>query len=299
MTTTSAKHRLERLEQPPYVLVVAGADHADQPAEAERLADGRGGGAGAPAGLCAASSTTVGAGPHDLQPARRGTAANAGADRLEVEGAGVLRADAEERLDRGERHAALCAWCAPCSGRKMSSYSPPSPRSVSSWPPTAISRETTPNSMPSRATVASTSTACLQQTCGGLDRLLGQDDGGVLLDDAGLLPGDLLGRGAEPVGVVERDRGDHGDRAVDDVRRVPGAAHADLDDRDVDRRVGEGRVRHARQHLEEGEPVALLGVDHLDVRLDVLVRLDEALGGRSGAPSRLIRSVIDWTCGLV
>ena len=66
---------------------------------------------------------------------------------------------------------------------------------------------------------------------------------------------------------------------VDDVGRVPAAAHADLDDGDVHGRVGEGRVRHAGQHLEEGQPVLLLGVDHLDVRLDVVVRLDEPLGG--------------------
>ncbi|MGY3682833.1 hypothetical protein ACVWXU_006456 [Streptomyces sp. TE33382] len=61
--------------------------------------------------------------------------------------------------------AALCAWWAPYSGRKIWSYSPPRPRSVSSWPPTAISREATPNSMPSRATVASTSTAFFSITC--------------------------------------------------------------------------------------------------------------------------------------
>jgi hypothetical protein len=83
--------------------------------------------------------------------------------------------------------------------------------------------------------------------------------------------------------VVEVDGSDDGHVPVDDVGGVPGAAHADLDDRHVHGRVREGGVRHAGQHLEEGEPVLLLGVDHLDVRPDVVVRLDEPLGGDRGA----------------
>ncbi len=54
--------------------------------------------------------------------------------------------------------AALWAWWAPSSGRNRSSYSPARPRTESSWPPTAMVRERTPNSRPSRATSASTST---------------------------------------------------------------------------------------------------------------------------------------------
>ena len=75
---------------------------------------------------------------------------------------------------------------------------------------------------------------------------------------AGLLGGDLGGRLTEPVGVVQVDGGDDGDVPVDHVGGVPGAAHADLDDGDVHGRVGEGGVRHAGEHLEEGQPVLLL-----------------------------------------
>ncbi len=119
----------------------------------------------------------------------------------------------------------------------------------------------------------------LQQHLRRVHRLLGQDHGRVLLDDAALLHGDLTGRGAEPIGVVQADRGDHGDGRVDDVGRVPAAAHADLDHGHVHRGVREGRVGHSGEHLEEGQPVLLGSVDHLHVRLDVVVRLDEPLGG--------------------
>ena len=123
----------------------------------------------------------------------------------------------------------------------------------------------------------------LQQHLRRVHRLLGQDHGRVLLDDPALLLGDPGGRLAEAVGVVQGDGGHHGHVGVDDVRRVPAAAHADLHDGDVDRGVREGGVRHGGEDLEEGQAVLLLGVHHLDVRLDVLVRLDEALGADRGA----------------
>ena len=41
----------------------------------------------------------------------------------------------------------------------------------------------------------------------------------------------------DEVGVIAPDRGDHGDVAVDDVGGVVPTEQADLDDRDVDRRV--------------------------------------------------------------
>ena len=50
------------------------------------------------------------------------------------------------------------------------------------------------------------------------------------LDDPGLVPGDLESRRAQVLGVVQADRRDHRDVAVDDVGGVPGAAEPDLDD---------------------------------------------------------------------
>lgn len=119
----------------------------------------------APAGLCAASRTTVGL--------RRTTSIRPG----EVTEAKALRTVSrsssrdccaptpKKASTAASATAALCAMWAPYSGRKMPSYSPPTPRSVSICPPTATSRATTPNSMPSRATVASTSTAFFSSTC--------------------------------------------------------------------------------------------------------------------------------------
>ena len=68
-------------------------------------------------------------------------------------------------------------------------------------------------------------------------------------DDSRLLRGDFGDLVAEVLGVVDTDRGDDGHRCVDDVGGVPATAHPDLDDRDVDRRVGEGRERHPGDHL--------------------------------------------------
>ena len=46
--------------------------------------------------------------------------------------------------------------------------------------------------------------------------------------------------------VVEGDRREDGDLPVGDVRRIPFAAHADLEHDDVDRRVGESTRTRAR-----------------------------------------------------
>ena len=85
-------------------------------------------------------------------------------------------------------------------------------------------------------------------------------------------------RRPQVLGVVQVDRRDDGDPRVGHVGGVPRAAHADLDDGDVDRRVGEQRVRHADHDLEEGHRDVAAGVDHLHVGRDVVVGLDEPLG---------------------
>ena len=111
--------------------------------------------------------------------------------------------------------------------------------------------------------------------------LLHDDDDLAGFDDAGFFARDLFDRGAEPFRVVQGDRCDDGDAGVDDVRGVPAPAHADLDDGGVDRVVGEGRVCHDREHLEEGQARAALLraalVHHADVGLDVLPGAHEAL----------------------
>ena len=79
--------------------------------------------------------------------------------------------------------------------------------------------------------------------------------------------------------MVERDRCEHGDLSVGDVRRVPFAAHADLQHRDVDRRVGEAGERQHGERFEEGQGLLAgrdeLGVDDQEVGTDVVPVLRE------------------------
>ena len=109
--------------------------------------------------------------------------------------------------------------------------------------------------------------------------LSGRDDGGAVLDDARLDRGDLGDRLAQAVGVVEVDRGEDRDIAVGAVRRVPRAAHADLEHEHVDRGVGERDEREHREQFEEGEPRVVarrqLGVDEVDERRDLVPRVGD------------------------
>ena len=83
---------------------------------------------------------------------------------------------------------------------------------------------------------------------------LARGDGGAPgSDDAGLLAGYLLDRVAEILGVIHADRGDDRDRGGGHGCRIPGAAHADFDDRDIDGGVGESRVGQRRDHFEVGQ----------------------------------------------
>ena len=174
--------------------------------------------------------------------------------------------------------AALAAWW-PVQRQEDVVYGSLGAVEPDSWPPTASCRSSTPNSMPSRWTRAPTSAQRCSSTCAASDRLAGEDGLGAGLDDPGLLVGDLGDRVAEQMGVVDVDRGDHGDVGVGDVGRVPGAAESDLDHRHVDRGVGERRVRHRGDDLEEGhrDAVDLLLVDHRDVGLELPPDLVEAL----------------------
>ena len=66
--------------------------------------------------------------------------------------------------------------------------------------------------------------------------------------------------------MVERDRRDHGDVARDEVRRVPRAAHAHLEDAERDRLVGEPEVGERGERLEVGHPLLGPVVDELEER---------------------------------
>src|SRR5512144_2437823 len=116
----------------------------------------------APAGLCAASSSTVGL--ERTTSSRPGDVTRAKAART-TSPSSSCRPPPTNASTAARASVAFCAWCAPCSGRNTSSYPPVSPRSDSCWPPTATRRVRTPNSSPSRATVAPTSAARPSSTC--------------------------------------------------------------------------------------------------------------------------------------
>ena len=81
--------------------------------------------------------------------------------------------------------------------------------------------------------------------------------------------------------MVQADGRDHLDIPGHDVGAVPGSAHADLDDGDVDRMIGEDGQGHDGQDLEEAHArPARRGralIHHLDVGGHVLPRGDEPL----------------------
>jgi hypothetical protein len=122
--------------------------------------------------------------------------------------------------------------------------------------------------------------AAPQQHLGRTGELLGEHGRGAGLDDPGLLDRDHVRGVAEQPGMVDGDGGHHRDGAVGDVGGVPGAAETDLDDGDVDGRVGEGGIRHPDDRLEEAQRVGLGGVDEVGVRRDVVERADELLVGQ-------------------
>ena len=163
----------------------------------------------------------------------------------------------------------------------MSSYVAPSPWNVTIWPPTPGVRSATPNSRPSRATVAPTSAAWRSSTSAASTGCCARmpNEPGLMIPAFSTAMS--AGRVAEVARVVDADRRD----------RLPTAASAtlvasqvppmpDLDDGGVDRGVGERRERHRGDELEERQRVPAGPVDDRGVRLDLVVDLDEPLLGQ-------------------
>ena len=71
--------------------------------------------------------------------------------------------------------------------------------------------------------------------------------------DAGLLDGDGLAVGAQELGVVQRDAGDQRAVGIDGVHSVQPAAHAHLQDHQVQRRLGQGPQDGQGGELEPGQ----------------------------------------------
>ena len=165
MTTTSAKIGSKASSSPRTSLSPLGADHADQPAEAEGLADRLGRGPRARRVVRGVQDDGRAA-PYDFQAAGRGDRGEGAGGSCRCRAAGRARRRCR-RTPRPRR--APPPRCAP-GGRRAAAGRPPRTRRRGRAASAAARRprprgETTPNSMPSRATVASTSTALFSSTC--------------------------------------------------------------------------------------------------------------------------------------
>ena len=89
---------------------------------------------------------------------------------------------------------------------------------------------------------------------GRLRALACRDDWASRLADADLFRGDLGDPAPQVVGVVQGDRRDQGEHAVQRVGRVQPSAHSGLEDRDPDPGFGEMERRQGGDDLEEGGP---------------------------------------------
>src|SRR4051794_17461854 len=83
--------------------------------------------------------------------------------------------------------------------------------------------------------------------------------------------------------MVQADRGDDGDRRLQDIGRIPPPAEAHLHDGDLDRSIGERRECHRGQQLEERHRVVVPPVHQLGERRHVVVRRRKA--GRVQRPA--------------
>ncbi len=252
----------------------------------------------APPGLWAASSTTDGL--RRTTSIRPGESTAAKAER--ITSMSSVRACSEpipkNASTAASATAALCAWCAPYSGRKMSGYSPPSPRSVSSCPPTATSRETTPNSMPSRATVASTSTARFSSTCAASTGCCARTTVASFLTIPAF--SEAISPGVEPSrSVWSREMGVT--TATEPSMTLVASQLPPMPTSTTATSTGaSAKAAYAMAvstSKKESRKPCRSSVIWMYGSMSRNVSTNRS--GAIGAPSRLIRSVTDWTCGLV
>ncbi len=269
------EYRLQRCQHSVRVLVVQHRDDGDQPREREvgdeRLCQSPG-----PGRVVRRVQQHRRTTADHLEPARRRRGSEPHPHRVEVE---LLPTVAEQRLDGSQRHRGVVGLVRsqqrhqhvrvrPGQAAQLEQLAPDRQRS-------GEHAELEPFAGDRRADLGHAA----QQDLGRGHLLPGQDGEAAGLDDPGLLPRDLLDRVAQVGLVVQPDRGDHRDGRVHDVRRVPRAAHAHLDHRDVDGRVGEHGVRERGERLEVRQRVLVPGVDQVEVGLDLGERGDEAVVG--------------------
>ena len=198
-----------------------------------------------------------GAAPHDLEASGRRGRGEAGAQHLDVE---LLLTAADERLDRGDGHGDVLRHVRAVEGQEEVGIGRGEPAHGDGL---ATDGDVAALEAELLALVGDLGAdllgALVEDGDDGRVVLPGAHGDGLGLDDPGLLERDVALGVAEEVLVVEGDRRDDRDDAVGDVGGVPAAAHADLDDGDVDGGVGERGVGDGDEHLEVGHPRLALG----------------------------------------
>ena len=231
----------------------------------------------APWGLWAASRMHRRGAPDDLEAPWRGDGGECFAHHLGIEPA-VEALAAGERLDRGDRAGGVLGLVGAIERQEDLVVRRPEPRHADQLPTDARQSlghaELEPLAGDGRTHLGDPP----EQHLGHVDVLLREHGEAARLDDPRLLDGDLARRVPQQVGVVDPHRGDDRHGRVGHVGDVPAAAEPDLEDRGVDRRVGERRERHRGDRLEERHRDVRRGVDEVDVGGHLRIDLDEPFG---------------------
>ena len=188
-------------------------------------------------------------GAHNLQTARRAHRLKRGTHHV----LGQLTLTAEERLHGGESHHGVLRLMRTVQGQRHIRVLP---RQAAQGQQLTADRKLTGDNAELHALKGE---GCFLLAGGGEQHvrrfrvLCRRNQEAAGLDNAGLF-GRNLGEGfAQHVGVVQTNRGDHGNHAVGNVRGVPGAADTDLEHHHVHRLVRENREGEHGNGLEEGE----------------------------------------------
>jgi hypothetical protein len=232
-------------------LSAASRERRRHPVEAERLT-GSGHGRGHPGRVVGGVDDDRGAAPEDLQPPGRADLGERLPDQVRVERSGLVRTPANAST-AASAQAALPAWCSAEQRQEdVLVGAAQAAQRTSCWPPSACSRLSTPNSTPSRATVAPTSPRALAAAprppsgcCASTATAPG-----LMMPAFSAAISSIVCRAAwvwsMAIGVITATA-----PSATLVQSEP-AAHADLDHHHVHRRVGEDGEGHPGQDLEEG-----------------------------------------------
>ena len=145
--------------------------------------------------------------------------------------------------------AAFWTWCDPSSGMvSVRAWSVPSTRKdcpSREWP-SGLKRDVPPHQGERGVALTGDAHQHLQR----LVLLGGGDDRDVLLDDAGLLSGDLRQRVAQHRHVVIGERRDHRDQGHHDIGGIQATSEAHLDHGHIDLLLGEVQQPQRRRDLK-------------------------------------------------